>query len=139
MLGVGAVLVGLSWIGSRSRRDYYGACTFGTAWAALAPELSTAERIGNALKWFPDHRGLCVGLTAGAYGIGTALTVSPIDKMIKAPGYQHTLIVWGIIQGIRRAIAAPSSWPVHPRAGRHQSWAEKEAKIKQREALHPST
>ena len=31
--------------------------------------------IGNALKWFPDHRGLCVGLTAGAYGIGTALTV----------------------------------------------------------------
>ena len=42
----------------------------------------------------------CVGLTAGAYDIGTALTVSPIDKMIKASGHQHALVFWGIIQGV---------------------------------------
>ena len=58
--------------------------------------------IGNALKWFPDHRGLCVGLTAGAYGIGTAITIAPIDEMLKVSGYQHTFIVWGIRAGHRR-------------------------------------
>jgi len=56
--------------------------------------------IGNALKWFPDHRGLCVGLTAGAYGIGTASTISPVANMLKISGYQHTFVVWGIIQGV---------------------------------------
>jgi OFA family oxalate/formate antiporter-like MFS transporter len=56
--------------------------------------------IGNALKWFPEHRGLAVGLTSGAYGVGTALTVSAIANMIKTSGYAHTLMVWGIVQAL---------------------------------------
>ena len=39
---------------------------------------------GNVLKWFPDRRGLCTGIVSGAYGIGTTVTVAPIEKMIKA-------------------------------------------------------
>jgi OFA family oxalate/formate antiporter-like MFS transporter len=50
--------------------------------------------------------------------------------MIKASGYQHTLIVWGIIQGVVVLIAAlflarpPVGWAP-------PGWAEKEARIKQ--------
>lgn len=62
--------------------------------------------IGNALKWFPDRRGLCVGLTAGAYGAGTALTVSGIAAMIKSSGYAHTFVFWGLIQGAAVVLAA---------------------------------
>ena len=98
MLGVGGVLVGLSWIFSGRAETlsglYFWYCFVGGIGAGIV----YGGTIGNALKWFPDHRGLCVGLTAGAYGIGTALTVAPIDKMIKASGYQHTLVFWGIIQ-----------------------------------------
>ena len=56
--------------------------------------------IGHSLKWFPDHRGLCAGVVAGAYGIGTAATVAPIARMINTAGYAHTFVVWGCIQGI---------------------------------------
>ena len=39
-----------------------------------------ATCINNAIKWFPDKRGLAVGLTAAGYGSGTILTVIPISR-----------------------------------------------------------
>ncbi|MGZ5268167.1 MAG: MFS transporter, partial [Caldimonas sp.] len=39
--------------------------------------------VGNALKWFPDRRGLAAGLTAAGFGAGSALTVLPIQAIIK--------------------------------------------------------
>ena len=62
--------------------------------------------IGVAMKWFPDRRGLCVGIVAGSYGFGTALTALPIDRMIKSSGYRSAFITFGIIQGIVVLIAA---------------------------------
>ena len=56
--------------------------------------------IGNALKWFPDKRGLASGITAAGFGAGSALTVSPIQNMIKASGFQETFLYFGIGQGI---------------------------------------
>ena len=38
--------------------------------------------VGNALKWFPDRRGLAAGLTAAGFGAGSALTIMPIANMI---------------------------------------------------------
>src|SRR6202030_2514452 len=56
--------------------------------------------IGNALKWFPDRRGLCAGLTAAGFGAGSALTIVPIQNVIKADGYQHTFLTFGLVQGV---------------------------------------
>jgi MFS transporter, OFA family, oxalate/formate antiporter len=56
--------------------------------------------VGNALKWFPDRRGLAAGLTAMGFGGGSALTVIPIVAMIKSSGYETTLINYGIGQGL---------------------------------------
>ncbi|MBU6507799.1 MAG: oxalate/formate MFS antiporter [Alphaproteobacteria bacterium] len=55
--------------------------------------------VGNALKWFPDKRGLCGGLTAAGFGAGVALTVAPIRDMIKSSGYAHTFLMFAIILG----------------------------------------
>jgi MFS transporter, OFA family, oxalate/formate antiporter len=86
-------------------------------------------QIGNALKWFPDHRGLCVGLTAGAFGVGTATTIAPIADMLKVSGYQHTFIVWGIIQGV--VVLACATVPGAAATGMDAAkLEEKEAKIK---------
>ena len=62
--------------------------------------------VGVAMKWFPDRRGLCVGIVAGSYGFGTALTALPIDHMIKSSGYRSAFITFGIIQGIVVLLAA---------------------------------
>ena len=72
--------------------------------------------VGVAMKWFPDRRGLCVGLVAGSYGFGTALTGIPIENMIRASGYRSAFITWGIIQGLVVVVAAqfvrmpPAGW-----------------------------
>jgi OFA family oxalate/formate antiporter-like MFS transporter len=55
--------------------------------------------VGNALKWFPDKRGLAAGLTAAGFGAGAAITVLPIADMIQASGYEHTFYFFGIFQG----------------------------------------
>jgi len=56
--------------------------------------------IGQALKWFPDRRGLAAGLTAMGFGAGSALTVIPLASMIKSSGYQATFLYFGIAQGL---------------------------------------
>jgi MFS transporter, OFA family, oxalate/formate antiporter len=128
MLGVGAIFVGLSWIGA-GRAETINGLYLWYGLGGVGAGVVYGGSIGNALKWFPDHRGLCVGLTAGAFGIGTATTIAPIAAMLKASGYQHTFIVWGIIQGFAVLFAAlflarpPIGWTP-------PNWKEKEARIK---------
>jgi MFS transporter, OFA family, oxalate/formate antiporter len=55
--------------------------------------------VGNALKWFPDRRGLAAGATAAGFGAGAAITVVPIADMIAAHGYQTAFFTFGIGQG----------------------------------------
>src|ERR1700736_2369739 len=55
---------------------------------------------GNALKGFPDRRGLAAGLTAAGFGAGSALTVIPIANMIQSSGYQAAFLWFGLGQGI---------------------------------------
>ncbi len=56
--------------------------------------------VGNALKWFPDRRGLAAGLTAMGFGAGSALTIIPIATMIQSRGYEQTFLYFGLGQGI---------------------------------------
>ncbi|HKB61794.1 MAG TPA: oxalate/formate MFS antiporter [Burkholderiales bacterium] len=56
--------------------------------------------VGNALKWFPDRRGLAAGLTAGGFGAGSAATIIPISAAIKSGGYESTFLYFGIGQGV---------------------------------------
>lgn len=130
MLGIGSILVGLGWIGSGYAESIHS-LYFWYGVGGIGAGVVYGGAIGNALKWFPDYRGLCVGLTAGAYGIGTASTIAPVADMLKVSGYQHTFIVWGYIQGAIVLASAlflarpPKGW-VPP------NWAEKQAKIKRK-------
>ncbi len=72
--------------------------------------------VGVAMKWFPDRRGLCVGVVAGSYGFGTALTTLPISYLIEHQGYRSAFIIFGAIQGAVVLVAAqflrmpPAGW-----------------------------
>ena len=70
--------------------------------------------VGNALKWFPDLRGLAAGLTAAGFGAGTAATVIPIREMILAYGYEFAFLCFGVGQGfiivlLSRLLRAPQA------------------------------
>jgi OFA family oxalate/formate antiporter-like MFS transporter len=64
-----------------------------------------AISIGNALKWFPDRRGLAAGLTAAAFGAGSAATVLPIKLTIQNFGYETAFLWFGLGQGLLVVIA----------------------------------
>ena len=55
--------------------------------------------IGNAVKWFVGRRGLAVGLTAAAFGAGSAATVVPIIYVIDTYGYASAFLWFGLVQG----------------------------------------
>lgn len=70
--------------------------------------------VSNALKWFPDKRGLAAGLTAAGFGAGAAVTVIPIANMIKTSGYEHTFLYFGLFQGA--CIVVLAMFLVRPKA-----------------------
>ncbi len=128
MLGLGSIMVGLGWVGS-GYAETINSLYFWYGVGGIGAGIVYGGAIGNALKWFPDHRGLCVGLTAGAFGIGTATTIAPVANMLKISGYQHTFIFWGIVQGV--VVLAASLFLARPPVGwTPPNWKEKEAKIK---------
>jgi OFA family oxalate/formate antiporter-like MFS transporter len=96
---LGGVLTGLAWVINSYATSlpgfYVGAIVGGLGVGAVY-----ATCINNAIKWFPDRRGLGVGLTAGGYGSGTILTVIPIANMIASSGYQAAFFTFGLIQGV---------------------------------------
>ncbi len=95
----GGVLCAIGWIMNsyaESLTAYYAAQII----AGIGAGAVYGTCIGNALKWFPDKRGLAAGLTAAGFGAGSALTVVPIQNMIKSSGFQATFFNFGIGQGI---------------------------------------
>lgn len=62
--------------------------------------------IANALKWYPERRGLAAGLTAAGYGMGAAFTVVPLQQTIATSGYQAAFLWFGLAQGIVVCLAA---------------------------------
>jgi MFS transporter, OFA family, oxalate/formate antiporter len=105
MVTGGGFLVGLGWIGSGLANSVEALYVW-YALGGIGAGAVYGASIGLALKWFPDRRGLAAGLTAGSYGIGTALTILPIQHMIASSGYRSAFIVWGFIQGIIVLVAA---------------------------------
>ncbi len=56
--------------------------------------------VGTALKWFPDRRGLAVGLVTAAFGAGSALTLIPITDVIATRGFESAFLWFGLGQGL---------------------------------------
>lgn len=95
---MGGVLTGLAWVINSYATSLPG-FYLGSVVGGLGVGAVYATCINNSLKWFPDKRGLAVGLTAAGYGSGTILTIIPIANMIATSGYQAAFFTFGLIQG----------------------------------------
>ncbi len=105
MVAFGAVFIGAAWCINSQATTLMGFYV-GAAVGGLGVGSIYATCINNALKWFPDRRGLAVGLTAGGYGAGSAATILPIAAMIESQGFQHTFLFFGLLQGSLAFVAA---------------------------------
>jgi MFS transporter, OFA family, oxalate/formate antiporter len=99
MIGGSGVLVAIAWV-INSVADSLSLLYVGAAIGGIGAGVIYGGSVGNALKWFPDRRGLAAGLTAAGFGAGSALTVIPIANMIQSSGYQSAFLWFGLGQGI---------------------------------------
>src|SRR5882672_4102411 len=99
MVGGSGVLVAVAWY-INSIADSLFLLYVGAAIGGIGAGVIYGASVGNALKWFPDRRGLAAGLTAAGFGAGSALTVIPIANMIATSGYQSAFLWFGLGQGL---------------------------------------
>jgi len=105
MISMSGVLVAIAWV-INSVADSLFLLYLGAAIGGIGAGVIYGGSVGNALKWFPDRRGLAAGLTAAGFGAGSALTVIPIANMIQSSGYESAFLWFGLGQGIVVVIVA---------------------------------
>jgi OFA family oxalate/formate antiporter-like MFS transporter len=106
LIAAGCLLSGLGWITAAYATNLIGLYLTYGLFCGLGTGIVYVGIVGLMVRWFPDRRGLATGVVAAGYGFGAILTTFPIDTMMKEAGYQHTLIVFGIILGVIGAVAA---------------------------------
>src|SRR3954470_22044202 len=95
----GGVMIALAWV-LNSYADSLTMLYAGAVVGGIGAGAVYGTCVGNALKWFPDRRGLAAGATAPGFGAGAAITVVPIASMIASSGYQSAFLYFGIGQGL---------------------------------------
>ena len=101
----GGVLCGIGWI-MNSMADSLTMLYLAAAVSGVGAGAVYGTCVGNALKWFPDRRGLAAGLPAAGFGAGSALTVLPIQAVIQSMGYETAFLYFGIGQGLIVALVS---------------------------------
>src|SRR3974390_2214560 len=89
------VLVAIAWV-LNSVASSLAVLYLAAAIGGIGAGVIYGASVGNALKWFPDRRGLAAGLTAAGFGAGSALTVVPIADMIQSSGYEAAFLWFGL-------------------------------------------
>ena len=99
MVAFGGITIGAGWV-LNGYADSLWLLYLGSSLAGIGGGAIYATCVGQAVKWFPDRRGLAVGITAAGFGAGAALTVVPIREVIAAAGYENAFFWFGLGQGV---------------------------------------
>jgi len=117
LMTIGAICIALGWVlGGTIAKSPFDLYIYYGVIAGTGAGIIYISCVANAVKWFPDRRGLAVGLTAAGFGGGAALTIIPIANAIHSIGWARAMAVWGVGQGIVAFIAAmilrhpPANW-----------------------------
>jgi MFS transporter, OFA family, oxalate/formate antiporter len=99
MVGIAGALIAIAWV-LNAYADSLTMLYVGAIVGGVGAGIIYGASVGNALKWFPDRRGLAAGLTAAGFGAGSALTIIPIANLIKSDGYEVAFLWFGLGQGL---------------------------------------
>jgi MFS transporter, OFA family, oxalate/formate antiporter len=99
LVGATGILLGWTLGGTVATTVFHHYICYG-AIAGTGAGIIYIATVANAVKWFPDKRGLAAGLTAAGFGGGAALTLIPISATISSIGWQGAMAAWGLGQGV---------------------------------------
>ncbi|MAU95775.1 MAG: oxalate/formate MFS antiporter [Fulvimarina sp.] len=131
----GGVLCGVGWIVNSQADTIFLFCV-GQVIAGIGAGAVYGTCVGNALKWFPDRRGLASGITAAGFGAGSALTVWPIQATIANYGFESAFFSFGLGQGI--VVVVLAFFMLAPRKGQVPEPTNKGPIIQSRRQYLPS-
>ncbi len=103
LMTAGSILILVGWLlgGTVFKDSLIGLYVGYGLFAGTGAGIIYISAVSNAVKWFPDRRGLATGLTAAGFGGGAAFTILPIQATINAVGgWATTMAIWGVAQGI---------------------------------------
>ena len=130
---IGAVLILLGWLlgGMFATSVFHLYITYGVL-AGTGAGIIYIATVANAIKWFPDKRGLAAGLTAAGFGGGSALTLIPINATITSMGWAGAMTAWGIGQGV---VAIAMALILHhpPKGWLPKDWVQPKAVVQTRQ------
>ena len=106
LISIGAILTGSSWIFAAYARDILSIYLSYGVLGGIGTGIIYVGVVGLMVRWFPDRRGMAAGMVAAGYGFGAAITTFPISTMINKSGYEHTLIIFGLLLGGITLLAA---------------------------------
>jgi MFS family permease len=105
-VAAGGLLVAAAWV-INSLANSLPLLYLGAALGGIGVGCVYGTCVGNALKWFPDRRGLAAGITAAGFGVGSAFTIIPIQNIIRSSGYEAAFLWFGLGQGLIILALAP--------------------------------
>jgi len=86
--------------------------------------------IGTLVKWFPEHRGLIVGLAVGGFGAGPLVAAPIAQRLMERFDVMHTFAILGVAYAIV-ALAGASFMQNPPEGWRPAGWVPTEAQTAQ--------
>jgi len=109
---LGGILVGLGWIAARFSPNIFVLTVLYGVVAGAGVGVAYGCPIAVAGRWFPDRRGLAVGLTVAGFG-ASALIVAPImNALIRRFGPLNTFAILGLaFLVIMVLVALPMRYP----------------------------
>lgn len=103
---VGGTLLGLGFaLASFTTSLLFLYIAFGVV-VGLGNGFGYAAPVPVASKWFPDKRGLVVGLMVGGYGAGSAILGPLAASLIEAQGWRFTFRLLGVVFFVMAMIGA---------------------------------
>lgn len=93
---VGGLLTGLGWLLSSFSGSVQWLYLFYGVIAGAGVGIAYGVPVTVAARWFPDKRGLAVGLTLLGFGFSALITANIADFLIRSYGVMNTFRIFGI-------------------------------------------
>jgi MFS family permease len=93
---VGGVLTGLGWLLSSFAASVQWLYIFYGVVAGVGVGIAYGVPVAVAARWFPDKRGLAVGMTVLGFGFSAFITANIAGYLITVSGVMNTFRVFGI-------------------------------------------
>ena len=114
----GGLLTGLGWLLASTATSVEALYVVYGVIGGLGVGIAYGAPVAVAARWFPDRRGLAVGLTLLGFGVSAFVTANAAGALIAAYGVMTTFAIFGVALAAVLVIAAlplrfpPAGW--HP-------------------------